>query len=234
MAAATNRPTGNTTEAVSRARSVADANSDADVRFDKDRSVVEAVADHRDRVAGPPMPIECDPLVFRGQSGAHVLDPQGGRDPMRRRRKVPGQHGYAQAAGAQRSDRRPRFGNRRIVERDHGASPLAPADIDHRMTARLRGPPALGQSGRDGEAQIAHQSEVACGRRSSVAAPDDAASRHGANIARGDQLDATVGRCTDHGTAEAMFGMAFQPGGPRQHLGGRGAVALDRDDPRLS
>ena len=37
--------------------------------------------------------------------------------------------------------------------------------------------------------------------------------------------------CND-GAAQAMFGMALQPGGQRQHFAGRDAVGLDRDDLR--
>ena len=92
------------------------------------------------------VPLQGSPLGFRGQCRLHVVDPGRDGNPLRRSRKITGQQHHVQPAAAQRIDRRARLGKQRIVERQHGANPLAPADIDHRITARLQRPPVLARA----------------------------------------------------------------------------------------
>ena len=91
-------------------------------------------------------------------------------------------------AVAQRLDGRAGLWQRRIVKRQHGMHPLAPADIDHRMAARFTRSPALGQIWHQRPAQLVHQGGAAGRYRLTVRAATDAAARHDPNVADGERL----------------------------------------------
>ena len=138
---------------------------------------------------------------------------------------------HVQAAVAQRIDRRARLGKRRIIKRDHGANPLVPTDIDHRMTTRLQRPPAFARA--PAQATSPSRASKHCCQQPPLSRrrppiPRPGTSRTSRAITGSMPRS---GRRVD-GAGRAMFGMALQTRQPAPSTSASAdAVAVDGDDP---
>src|SRR5208282_3777704 len=98
------------------------------------------------------------------------------------------------------------------------------------MATRFQGTRTLAQGRRKQPTKVAHESAVARRHRLPVGAPPDAATRHASNIAGGNRLEAARRSRNGDRLCYAMFGVTFEPGGPRQYFIGPRLRRLDANN----
>ena len=179
--------------------------------------------------------LERSALLFRRQARSNVLDANRGADPTRRMRMVAGQERHIAARGRAVPRSSTRASESGVSSSDSTAwTRPAPADIDHRMAARLQRPRPFLERRREAASPglaIKAPFPAATGSPSTLPRMPRPGTARTSRVATG-----SIPRAAAASTIAArqpVLGMALQPGCPCEHLVALRPVALDADEARL-